>query len=207
MKSGFVPSPREAAKFEVIIPRKYGVVEFLSFELGKVEFGSMSDLDSLITSDQLFYLRPFRSLDPKDLAAEILLSLIELFTTEDFILFFDIMGRRAVIVVKTRATTRTVLKAWLIAMVCVIAISVKDGRGADDGSNDHLKDDIWKIDGADSYLEITRKSLEYVNKLWPSLLEALEREGWDLDIGALETSSEKRIAITERSDSEERKTK
>lgn len=81
------------------------------------------------------------------------------------------------IVLKEHATTTTILSAWLFALLH--AKNQNPDRGKD------------FFEG----LEWTRR---VIGKIWPEVEEKLRRAGWDLDVGAIETTSGTRIRMKGR---------
>jgi hypothetical protein len=112
-----------------------------------------------------------------------LASLLEVFSTEDYILWFNAGNQTARIALKDRATTVSQLKAWSHALRVAQACSEATTR---------------KIDlDAQATLMILRDTLRVHNETFDKYFKRLEDAGWNTLIAALETKFGRRIRVEE----------
>lgn len=112
-----------------------------------------------------------------------LAKLCKVFAQESYLLWYDIRGRMAYIVLKSEATPACSLMAWTQALVVAhrLHIDEKYATGA----------------GDDQVLETLEKTLDHLSKQWKLFVERLVTAGWDVDTANLETVSGTRIRFTQ----------
>jgi len=92
----------------------------------------------------------------------------------EYILWYDEMQRKFLVVLKESSNTYDQLFAWLHAL-CI----AKFGRSRED----------------EPVLETLDRTRHYVDQIWEHVSRELVKSGWDLDTGAMETRSGTRIRM------------
>lgn len=113
----------------------------------------------------------------------ILERLVEIYSQEDFLVWYDSPKRMAYIVLKDQAAAKAQLKAWALALWSAHRFGKQYATGANTGTLLQL-------------LEIT---LRDISNQWGDSVERMRAAGWDVDIANLETSSGSRIHVTAES--------
>lgn len=102
--------------------------------------------------------------------------LLDVFEDEQYILWYNMRTKKALVVLKIGSNTRSQLKAWLHALlVCTIL------------HKDPLEDR--------SLLDSVALGLTASRTVWNVLEPALLKSGWDLELGALEVRSGVRVEV------------
>jgi hypothetical protein len=100
--------------------------------------------------------------------------LLKIFQHEDYIIGFDEPRDMYLIILKEKATTASILRAWLL----VLLVATQRAKGK------HEDEDV---------VDILARSYRYVTHIKESLFRQLGEAGWDLEVGAMETRSGCRI--------------
>jgi hypothetical protein len=173
-----VLTPEEAAKQEFIF-EKDGTLRWQGTRrLGTCHIGL--PLDGLLLAIGSDVAPPTGSF--KELSIS-LASLLEVFATEDYILWFRAADQTATIALKDRASTVAQLKAWSHALRVAQACSEAATRTVN-------------VD-AQATLITLKDTLRMHNETFDKYLKRLEDAGWNTSIAALETRLGRRIRVEE----------
>lgn len=114
----------------------------------------------------------------------ILVSLVEIFALEDYLLWYSSSDWVVHIILKNGIPARSQLKAWAQGLVLVHSLpTLPLATGA--------------MAGKDETLQLVRTSLSDVSQRWDTCTEQLKAAGWDVDMASLETASGTRIRLDE----------
>lgn len=113
----------------------------------------------------------------------VLEKLVNIYSHENFLVWYDSPKRTAYIVLKRQASAKAQLKAWALALLSAHRIEKQYATGANTGIVLQL-------------LEIT---LRDISNQWDVSMERIRAAGWDTDSANLETSSGSRICLTAES--------
>lgn len=104
--------------------------------------------------------------------------LLAVFRDEKYIVWFDKVSKTYLIVLKEGVASKDILAAWMLVLL------MEHGKGYGAGEREDV---IVRLD----------KCRGYVRELREAVFRNLEKEGWDLEVGALETRSGYRIRTKE----------
>ncbi|MCJ1286997.1 hypothetical protein MMC26_006344 [Xylographa opegraphella] len=107
--------------------------------------------------------------------------LVSIFQEEEYLLWYERSRHLALIVVKSKASPQSQLKAWSHALLMAQLQASEDRAGANAKSMD------------EETLRRLQETLKQISIRWGQSLVALEASGWDLNTASLETSSSSRI--------------
>lgn len=113
----------------------------------------------------------------------ILEKLIQIYSHEDFLVWYDSPKRVAYIVLKGPASPEAQLKAWALALWGAHRFVEQYATGAN----------------TDNVLELLERTLRDISNQWGDYVERLRAAGWDVDVATLETSSGSRIRLAAES--------
>ncbi|KFY04501.1 hypothetical protein O988_00721, partial [Pseudogymnoascus sp. VKM F-3808] len=119
---------------------------------------------------------------------------LRIFAAESYILYFDRRARHAFIALKSDATASTALKAWFCAMECA-HMDDEAWAGGWVGMRSFSDGEINYVGKLDSDAAALYGCVVRVTKVWREIEEALKREGWDVDVNALETRASLRFSV------------
>jgi hypothetical protein len=178
MAEGKVLTPEEAAKQEFVF-EKDGILRWQGTEiLGTCQIGlALRDVLRGIGGHVASETGSFKHVSIS------LSSLADIFVTEDYILWFNPVTKKAVIALKDRATTTSQLKAWSHALRVARACSATSTRNIDVDPQAIVK-----------MLEDTQRTH---NETFDRHLKQLEDAGWNTSTAALETRPGRRIRVEE----------
>lgn len=128
----------------------------------------------------LQYIIDVISREHKSVYAPELKFVLKVFRDEKYIVWYDRISKVYLIVLKEGAVSKDILMAWMLVLL------MEHGKGHTAG------------EGEDPILKLG-KCRKFVGRSRELVFESLEKEGWDLDVGALETRSGCRIRIKESS--------
>ncbi|OCK81132.1 DUF647-domain-containing protein [Lepidopterella palustris CBS 459.81] len=112
--------------------------------------------------------------------------LMQLYTDESYIMWFDASNSEALIVLKKGSTATDQLRAWMHAlMLAWRAKAVKQRMSSHAGA---------RLSPADTLLELDL-TLRQIRETFPEYAKSLRSAGWDLEIPALETRSGTRTVV------------
>ncbi|KAF9886230.1 hypothetical protein FE257_011953 [Aspergillus nanangensis] len=121
-------------------------------------------------------------------------TLVSLFEAEEYILF---LGRgssawNAAILLKGNTTPRSQLKAWMHALLAARVLSQPDDHGR---SRNNKKSPGGPGGEVERILDVLSSTLWFLGdrSRFSGYMEGLTRAGWDINIGALETRSGRRV--------------
>ena len=115
----------------------------------------------------------------------ILERLLEIYSHEDFLVWYDSPKRTAYIVLKGQASPEARLKAWALALWVAYRIEEHYATGASTPKS--------------NLLELFEVTLRDICNLWDGYMERIIASGWDISIANLETCSGSRISHTAES--------
>ena len=110
----------------------------------------------------------------------ILERLLEIYSHEDFLVWYDSAKGIAYVVLKGQASPEAQLKAWTLALWGAYRFEEHYATGA---SRENL-------------LELLEMTLRDISNLWDGYMERMVASGWDISIANLETCSGSRIILT-----------
>ena len=110
----------------------------------------------------------------------ILERLLEIYSHEDFLVWYDSPKRTAYIVLNGQASPEAQLKAWALALWGAYRFEEHYATGA---SRENL-------------LELFEVTLRDISNLWDGYMGRIMASGWDISIANLETGSGSRISLT-----------
>ncbi|KAL9066164.1 MAG: hypothetical protein Q9161_007757 [Pseudevernia consocians] len=113
----------------------------------------------------------------------ILKRLVEIYSQEDFLVWYDSPKRMAYIVLKDQAAAKAQLKAWALALWGAHRFGKQYATGAN----------------TENLLQLLEVTLRDISNQWGDSVERMRAAGWDVDIANLETSSGSRIHVTAES--------
>ena len=113
----------------------------------------------------------------------ILERLVEIYSQEDFLVWYDSPKRMAYIVLKDQAAAKAQLKAWALALWGAHRFGKQYATGAN----------------TENLLQLLEVTLRDISIQWGDSVERMRAAGWDVDIANLETSSGSRIHVTAES--------
>ena len=113
----------------------------------------------------------------------ILERLMNIYSDEDFLVWYDSPKRTAYIVLKDQASPEAQMKAWTLALWGSHRALEQYATGAD----------------TEKSLQLFEMTLRDISNLWSNYRERIRAAGWDIDIANLETSSGSRISLTAES--------
>lgn len=105
--------------------------------------------------------------------------LINIYGAEEYLLWYDVRSKEALIVLKEGASPRSLLKAWAFGLWVAHRNDSQDATSA-------MIDEVFGL------LESTLKDL---SERWEDCIERLLVAGWDIEIANLETTSGTRIRL------------
>jgi hypothetical protein len=111
-------------------------------------------------------------------------SLLNLFSNEDYVLWFNPVSKHGTIVLNEAATARTQLKAWAHALRVAYVYDQTDPRKR-----------IQENTKESPEIAVMRDTLQEHNSAFPKQLKQLEDVGWDVDKAILESKPGKRFAL------------
>ena len=110
----------------------------------------------------------------------ILERLVNIYSHEDFLVWYDSSQKRVYIVLKGQASAKAQLKAWALALWGVHRFTKQYATGAT----------------TENVLQLFEITLRDISNQWDEFIERIKTAGWDIDIANLETSSGSRIHFT-----------
>ena len=110
----------------------------------------------------------------------ILERLINIYSHEDFLVWYDSSHKIAYIVLKDQASAKAQLKAWALALWGVHRFTKQYATSA----------------STEDLLQLFEVTLRDISNKWDDLVERIRSAGWDIDVANLETSSSSRIRFT-----------
>ncbi|KAL8697571.1 MAG: hypothetical protein Q9201_007058 [Fulgogasparrea decipioides] len=111
--------------------------------------------------------------------------LIQLYSQEKFLVWYDAPQRVGHIVFKEGAAAKCQLKAWaLVLWISHRHLLAEESKGA------HATSAMFE-----STLDLHRTTLQELSSRWPDCVSRLGTGGWDVDIASLETRSGNRIRL------------
>ena len=108
-----------------------------------------------------------------------LMRLVEIFSLEDYLLWYDVSNRVTLIVLKDGVPSKSQLKAWALGLWLAHRFNQQDATSA----------------SSDKSFDLLESTLTNLSKRWNSCIERLEAAGWDVDVAHLETTSGTRIRL------------
>lgn len=112
----------------------------------------------------------------------ILERLIDIYSHEDFLMWYDSPRRTAYIVLKGQASPEAQLKAWALALWGAHRFAKQYATGAN----------------TEDLLQLLEMTLSDISDQWGDYMERIRAAGWEVDVANLETSSSSRIHINGR---------
>ena len=112
----------------------------------------------------------------------ILERLIDIYSHEDFLMWYDSPKRTAYIVLKGQASPEAQLKAWALALWVAHRFEKQYATGAN----------------TEDLLQLLEMTLSDISDQWGDYMERIRAAGWDIDVANLETSLSSRIHINGR---------
>lgn len=112
----------------------------------------------------------------------ILRRLIDIYSHEDFFMWYDSPKRTAYIVLKGQASPEAQLKAWALALWGAHRSAKQYATGAN----------------TEDLLQLLETTLSDISDRWGDYVERIKAAGWEIDVANLETSSSSRISINGR---------
>ncbi len=109
----------------------------------------------------------------------LLMKLVKAFRQEDYLLWYDVSNKVALIVLKDGASSRSQLKAWALGLWVAHRFNQQDATRA----------------SADKSFDLLESTLVGLSNRWNRCMERLEAAGWDVDVANLETTSGTRIRL------------
>ena len=109
----------------------------------------------------------------------ILERLLEIYSHECFLVWYDSPKRTAYIVLKGQASPEAQLKAWTLALWGAYRFEERYATGA----------------STEKLLELFEITLREISNLWNGYMERIIASGWDISIANLETCSGSRINL------------
>lgn len=109
----------------------------------------------------------------------LLMKLIQVFSLEEYLLWYDVSDRVTWIVLKDGASSKSQLKAWAFGLWIAHRFNQEDATSA----------------SADKSFNLLESTLMDLSKRWKNCLERLEAAGWDAGVANLETTSGTRIRL------------
>ena len=109
--------------------------------------------------------------------------LVSIFQDEDYLLWYERSCHLAMIVLKSKASPQSQLKAWSHALLMAQLHASEDRASANSKSMD------------EETLQRLHETLTEISIRWRQSLMALEESGWDLNTASLETTSSTRIHL------------
>ena len=110
----------------------------------------------------------------------ILERLVNIYSHEEFLVWYDSSQKRVYIVLKGQASAKAQLKAWALALWGVHRFTKQYATGAT----------------TENLLQLFEITLRDISNQWDEIVERIRRAGWDIDVANLETSSGSRIRFT-----------
>ncbi|KAK5171343.1 uncharacterized protein LTR77_004487 [Saxophila tyrrhenica] len=184
LKRSHVPTPDEVSEQEQIFERDGVLRDRDGRAVGYCRVGSsMSDLLSSMATERQ------SSTKSAHVPTDALSGLFEIYQDRKYVLWVNTSSRPAQvsIVVKTGASTSDVLAGWWEA--CMIAEQVAFSR---DGDLEGEKGDEAAEEVIAMLEQMRRRAAAMLEKHQEGLMEA----GWDLEVNALQTTSNVRVAVT-----------
>lgn len=114
----------------------------------------------------------------------ILQSLIKMYSCEDFLLWYDARQKKAVIVLKEKASSQAQLRAWALGLWVAHRVEQQYATGA----------------GSAQIFQLLETTLTELSVQWEDSIERMKVAGWDVDIANLETFGHTRICLKQDSD-------
>lgn len=126
---------------------------------------------------------------------------------EQFLVWYDRDRRFATVVLKAAATPRDQLKAWAVVLL-VARNCCSDAAGASSAALSFSssvfpagdRPNATRAVVNEDAVRLTRSALEQVNNRWEQWTERLERVGFRVDVGNLETTVGHRVRFLDRLD-------
>ena len=112
----------------------------------------------------------------------ILERLIQIYSHEDFLVWYDSPKRTAYIVLKGQASPEAQLKAWALALWGAHRFAKQYATGAN----------------TEKLLQLLEVTLRDISNQWGDYMARIRAAGWDTDVANLETSSGSRIHVSGR---------
>ena len=113
--------------------------------------------------------------------------LVSLFQDEEYLLWYERSCRIAMIVLKSKASPQSQLKAWSHALLMAQLHASEDSASGNSKSMD------------EETLQRLQETLTKISIQWRQSLVALEAAGWDLNTASLETISSTRVCLQRNS--------
>jgi hypothetical protein len=180
IQHGLVLGPADVSQRERIFERD-GVLRWADDSvLGRCRIGV--PLETLLS----YLARRHTRTGAFDLHAIKLSDVMDMFTNEAYLMWFDESDYEAIVVLKEGCTPLDQLKAWTHALLLaheVRGLVVADKPDRDDTSL------------AQGRLAATRRTLEAVDGLFRKHTATLEHKGWDLQVASLETRAGMRAQV------------
>lgn len=181
---GRVPTPQDISKEERIFERDGVLRDSEGHHRGHCTIG--------ISFDELL-----RTVAPQhgktkstQLATNLLPKLLDLYRDRTYVLWCTTTSDHvdAQVVIKKPATSKDLLTAWWQAAELANVVAVKKAS-----SEVQAAEEI--ADWSESQAEDLEKTMESASKMLEKHQEALTKAGWDLDAGALETTTNSRLVL------------
>lgn len=109
----------------------------------------------------------------------LLMKVVKAFSQEEYLLWYDVSNKVALIVLKDGASSRSQLKAWALGLWVAHRFNQQDATSAP----------------ADKSFDLLESTLVDLSNRWKKCIERLEAAGWDVDVANLETTSGSRIRV------------
>ena len=113
----------------------------------------------------------------------ILERLLNIYSHEDFLVWYDSPRKTAYVVLKNHASAKAQLKAWALALWAAHRFGKQYAIGA----------------SPEVILQLLERTLKDISQEWDDSIERIRAAGWNIDIANLETSSGSRIHVTAES--------
>ena len=173
LDDGRIMTPEEVSRQERIFERNNILRWNCSPALAKASIGM--PLQKLISVLAPMHAATGSTRDPESQ----LQHLIETFSNEKYLLWFDARAVVVLIVIKEGADPQSLLKAWAQALLIA-------HRYHEDNATCALAEGVFQL---------VRSSLKDVSSKFEDCLAGLSAAGWDVDIGSLEISSTTRLRL------------
>ena len=183
IEDDFVLSPQQAAKQERIFEwgghlRWKGSHPMATGHIG-VELGALLGVAVPTAAGSRAIRRPVVELD----------QLAQLYSDEDFLLWYDEPSKKVLIALKDKASSTSQLKAWTHALMVARSFSQLQPANSGIAQDEALSTPM---------LVRLRSTLQALGQVFDSYLARLKQAGWDLDTAALETQSGSRVVFQSR---------